>query len=95
VDTDGPNKNGDTITRQGHYVTYNPQATTSSGLKNYIQFGPGQQGVHAFSKVGEGYDSHGCVRVTATTALNIWNLLVAGPNGNVVAKGKVEIHIYP
>lgn len=95
VDSDGPGKNGDAITRQGQFVAYNAQAQTSSGLKNYIQFGPGQQGVHYYKQVGYGYDSHGCVRVSKSTSDAIWNLLVAGTGGNLVKQGLVEVHIFP
>lgn len=95
TDSDGPNKNGDTITRQGQFIAYNAQVKTSSGLQNYIQFGSGQQGVHYYSKVGAGYDSHGCVRVGRTASDAMWSLLVTGPAGNLVKKGVVEVHVYP
>ena len=89
---------GDSLTQQGHFVVYGYQEETKSGLKYYLQFGldeQSNQGMHYYPYVGPGYDSHGCVRETKNTAEAVWNLLVAGPNGNLVKAGKVEIHIYP
>ena len=89
---------GDSLTQEGHFVVYGYQEKTKSGLRYYLQFGLGEhsdQGLHYYSKVGAGYDSHGCVRETLDTARSVWYLLVAGPNGNQVEKGRVEIHVYP
>ncbi len=95
VDSDGPKKNGDTITRQGQFLAYNAQEYTSEGLQHYIQFGPGEQGVHYYPNVGPKYDSHGCVRVGREASDAMWKLLVSGDQGNLVTAGRVEVHIYP
>lgn len=97
VDDDGPNERGDTITGQGQFVAHSPQAKTGDGLKNFIGFGPGGQGIHSYksSEVGPGNDSHGCVRVYSDVSAQVRKLLVTGKQGNLVDVGLVEFHIYP
>lgn len=84
----------DSITRQGHFLAYNPMRYSTTGLEYFIRFYNGQ-GFHAYPRVGPGYDSHGCVRQTYWMAKMLWNKVVAGSEGNLVSAGRVEVHIYP
>ncbi len=85
---------GDSLTRQGHFVAYNAMRYSITGLEYFIRFYNGQ-GLHAYPYVGAGYDSHGCVRQTYWVARELYRRLVTGSEGNLVAAGRVEVHIYP
>ncbi len=84
----------DSITKMGHFIPYQTMRYSYSGLEYFIRF-YGGQGLHAYPHVGGWYDSHGCVRQYYWVAKSLWKRLVTGSEGNLVAQGRVEIHIYP